>query len=159
MTPEIRTKVLRRIVHGVYVIGVRDGDRSNAFTATWLTQVSFEPLLLAAAIRKDSVSFSMIERSGIFAVSFLASGQKELAQHFLKPAHLGGDKLAGIAHRPGMTGAPILEEAAAYIECRVREIHPAGDHSIVVWEVVEARLARAEAEPLTLKETGWHYGG
>ena len=158
MDAEAKKKALRSIVHGVYVIGVRDGEKLNAFTATWLTQVSFEPPLVAAAIRKDSVSFGMIEKSRIFSVSFLSSGQKALAQHFLKPAHLGGDKLAGIRHRAGATGAPILEEAASYVECRVKEIHPAGDHSIVVGEVVEAGVQR-EAEPLTLKETGWHYGG
>lgn len=158
MDIEAKKNALRRIVHGVYVVGVREGDHLNAFTATWITQVSFEPPLVAVGIRKDSVSFGMIERSRLFAINFLASGQKDLAQHFLKPAHLGGDKLSGIRHRAGVTGAPILEEAAAFVECRVKEIHPAGDHSIVVGEVVEAGVQR-EAEPMTLKETGWHYGG
>lgn len=158
MDPEIKKKVLRRIVHGVYVIGVAQAGKRNAFTATWITQVSFEPPLLAAGIRKDSLSHSMIESSQVFTVNLLGSGQKPLAQHFLKPAHLGGDKLQGISHRVGVTGAPILDEAAAFIECRVRAIHAAGDHSIVVGEVVEAGLHQ-DTEPLTLKETGWHYGG
>ena len=153
-----KKEALRKIVHGVYVVGVREGDRLNAFTATWLTQVSFEPPLVAVGVRRDSVSHRMIEASRVFAINFLASGQKDLAQHFLKPAHLGSDKLAGIPYRPGATGAPILEEAAAFVECRVKEIYPAGDHSIVVGEVVEAGVQR-EAQPLTLKETGWHYGG
>ena len=158
MDAEAKKKALRSIVHGVYVIGVRDGEKRNAFTATWVTQVSFEPPLVAAAIRKESVSLQMIESSRLFAINFLASGQKALAQHFLKPAHLGGDKLAGISHRAGATGVPILSDAAAYVECRVKAIHPDGDHAIVVGEVVEAGVQR-EAEPLTLKETGWHYGG
>ena len=158
MDLEAKRQALRSIVHGVYVIGVRDGDKLNAFTATWVTQVSFEPPLVAVAIRKDSVSFQMIEKSRVFVLNFLASGQKSLAQHFLKPAHLGGDKLEGISRRAGATGAPILADAAAYVECRVKGIHPDGDHAIVVGEVVEAGVQR-EAEPLTLKETGWHYGG
>ena len=158
MDAEAKKKALRSIVHGVYVVGVRDGDKLNAFTATWITQVSFVPPLVAVGVRKEGVSFGMIERSRVFAINLLGAGQKELAQHFLKPAHLGGDKLQGIPHRAGVTGAPVLEEAPAYIECRVREIHPAGDHSIVVGEVVEAVIHR-ESEPLTLKETGWHYGG
>lgn len=158
MNSEVRKKALRSMVHGVYVIGVRDGEKSNAFTATWLTQVSFEPPLIAAGIRKDSVSFQMIERSHVFVLNILGSGQKELAQHFLKPAHLGGDKLAGYAYRPGVTGAPILEEALAHLECRVREIVSGGDHSIVIGEVIDVGVHR-EGDPLTLKETGWHYGG
>ena len=158
MDPEQRKKVLRKIAHGVYVIGVREGGKTNAFTATWVSQVSFEPPLLMAAIRKDSLSFRMIEESAVFVVNFLGTGQKPLAQHFLKPAHLGGDKLAGIPHRAGATGAPILEEAIAYAECQVRAIHPAGDHSLVVGEVVEAGLQK-DVDPLALKETGWQYGG
>ena len=158
MDPEQKKQALRKITHGVYVIGVKEGEKVNAFTATWVSQVSFEPPLVMAAIRNDSVSFGMIQRSGVFAINFLGTGQKPLAQHFLKPAHLGGDKLAGVAHRRGLTGAPVLEEAIAYVECRVREVHAVGDHSLVVGEVVEARVQRDD-EPMALKETGWHYGG
>ncbi len=158
MNLEAKKKALRSIVHGVYVIGVRDGEKLNAFTATWVTQVSFEPPLVAAAIRKGSLSLQMIEKSRVFVINFLATGQKTIAQHFLKPAHLGGDKLEGVPYKAGVTGAPVLDEAVAYVECRVKEIHPGGDHAIVVGEVVEAGVQR-EAEPLMLKETGWHYGG
>jgi len=158
MDPEIKKKALRKIVHGVYVAGVQQDGKLNAFTLTWLSQVSFEPPLVVLGVRKEGVSLPMMEASRVFTINILAAGQKSLAQHFLKPAHLGGDKLENIPHRLGKTGAPILEEAAAYIECEVRAIHPAGDHSIVVGEVVEAGVHR-DVDPLTLKETGWHYGG
>ena len=158
MDAEQKKKALRKITHGVYVIGVREGEKTNAFTATWVSQVSFEPPLVMAAVRKDSLSFGMIERSGAFTLNFLGTGQKGLAQHFLKPAHLGGDKLEGVAHRRGLTGAPVLEEAIAYVECRVREVHAAGDDSLIVGEVVEAGVQRDD-EPMALKETGWRYGG
>ena len=158
MDPEQKKRALRKIVHGVYVIGVKGGGTANAFTATWVSQVSFEPPLLMAAVRKDSISFRMIEESKVFTVNFLGAGQKPLAQHFLKPAHLGGDKLAGVAHRAGATGAPVLEEAIAFVECRVRQIPPAGDHSLVVGEVIEAKVQQ-DVEPMSLKETGWQYGG
>ena len=158
MDAEAKKKALRSIVHGVYVVGVRDTGKLSAFTATWITQVSFTPPLVAVGVRAEGVSYGMIDRSRVFTINFLGQGQKKLAQHFLNPAHLGGDKLQGVRHRAGATGAPILEEAVAYVECRVRAIHPAGDHSIVVGEVVEAGIQR-ETEPLTLKETRWHYGG
>lgn len=158
MDLEAKKKALRKIVHGVYVIGVKQESKINAFTATWVTQVSFEPPLVVVGVRNDGLSHSMIEASKVFVINFLGTGQKPLAQHFLKPAHLGGEKLAGIRYRLGKTGAPILQEAIAYVECEVREIHPGGDHSIVVGEVVEAGVHQ-DADPLTLKETGWHYGG
>jgi flavin reductase (DIM6/NTAB) family NADH-FMN oxidoreductase RutF len=142
----------------VYVIGVQEGQRLNAFTATWVTQVSFEPPLVVVGVRKDGVSRKMMQGSGVFTINFLGTGQKEFAQHFLKPAHAGGDKMAGVKYRLGKTGAPILEEAIAFIECQIRAIHPGGDHSVVVGEVVEAGVSK-DADPLCLKDTGWQYGG
>ena len=158
MDAEAKKKALRSIVHGVYVVGVRGSGKLNAFTATWLTQVSFTPPLVALGVRKESISYAMMEESKVFTINLLGSGQKELAQHFLKPAHLGGYKLEGIPHRLGVTGAPVLQEAAAYVECRAREIYPGGDHSIVIGEVIEAGVHQ-DVEPLSLKETGWQYGG
>ena len=158
MELEAKKKALRKIIHGVYVVGVRDEGRLNAFTATWITQVSFKPPLVVVGISKDSLSYRMIEKSKVFVINFLGKDQKQLAQHFLKPAHLGGEKLSGVRYRLGTTGAPILEEAIAFVECEVRDIHPGGDHAIVIGEVVEAGV-RQDADPLALKETGWVYGG
>lgn len=161
MDPKAKTQALRQIVHGIYVVGTADagGKGANAFTATWLTQVSFEPPLVAVAVRRDSISHKMIEASRVFSVNLLSSGQKEVAQHFLRPAHLGGDKLAGVPHRKGKNGCPLLEAAASVLECEVRAVHKDGDHSIVVGEVVEAKVQREGEEPLTLREAGWQYGG
>ncbi|PIQ82878.1 MAG: hypothetical protein COV76_01145 [Candidatus Omnitrophica bacterium CG11_big_fil_rev_8_21_14_0_20_64_10] len=74
------------------------------------------------------------------------------------PAHERTDKLAGIPHETGQTGAPILTEGIAFLECRVKEITSGGDHAVVIGEVVAAGLGKL-TDPLTLKETGWHYGG
>ena len=158
MDLEIKKKALRKIVHGVYVIGVKEGDKVHAFTATWITQVSFKPPLVVAGIRKDGHSYKMIEKSRVFTINFLGSSQKKIAEHFLKPAPEGKDRLEGIRYKFGKCGAPILEEAAAYVECEVREISPGGDHAVVIGEVVEAGLHQ-DVDPLTLKETGWQYGG
>lgn len=158
MNPEIKKTALRKIVHGVYVIGAQQDGKLNAFTATWLTQVSFKPPLVVLGVSKDSLSYRMIEASRVFVVNFLGTTQKPLAQHFLKPAHLGGDKLQGVPYRLGRLGAPILEEAVAHVECEVRDIHSGGDHAVVIAEVVEAGV-REDVDPLALKETGWHYGG
>ncbi len=159
MDLEAKKKALRKIVHGVYVVGVKGADgKLNAYTATWVTQASFKPPLVAIGVNREALSYRMIEESKVFVVNFLGTDQKPLAQHFLKPTHLGGDKLEGVRYRLGKTGAPILEEGIAFVECEVRAIHPDGDHAIVVGEVVEAGL-RQDADPLTLKETGWTYGG
>ncbi len=150
---------LRKIPHGVYVVGVKQAAQLNAFTATWLTQVSFTPPLVALGIKKDSHSLEMIKQDGVFSVNLLGKDQKSVAEHFVKPATAVGEKLKDVPHRPGKTGAPVLEQAIAYFECEVREIANAqGDHAIVIGEVVEAGV-RKDEPALTLMDTGWHYGG
>ncbi len=150
---------LRKLPHGVYIIGVNDGSQMNAFTGTWLTQVSFTPPRVALGVKKDSHSFEMIKQGRVFSVNILGKDQKAIAEHFVKPATVMGEKLTTIKHRPGKTGAPVLEDAIAYFECEVREIaNDGGDHAVVIGEVVEAGVHKDEPA-LTLMDTGWHYGG
>ena len=151
--------VLRKIPHGVYVVGVKQDAQLNAFTATWFTQVSFTPPLVALGIKRNSHSFEMIKQGRVFSVNLLGKDQKSVAEHFVKPATVVGEKLKEVRHRIGKTGAPVLDEAIAYVECEVREIaNERGDHAVVIGEVVEAGVHRDEPA-LTLMDTGWHYGG
>ncbi len=159
MDLQAKKTALRKIPHGVYVVGVKQDAQLNAFTGTWLTQVSFTPPLVALGVKRDSHSFEMIKQSKVFTVNLLGKDQKHLAEHFVKPATVVGEKLQTIPHRPGKTGAPVIEDAIAYFECEVREIaNDQGDHAVVIGEVVEAGV-RKDEPALTLMDTGWHYGG
>ncbi len=159
MDLQAKKTALRKIPHGVYIVGVKQGSQLNAFTATWLTQVSFTPPLVAVGIKKDSHSLAMIQQDKVFTVNLLGKEQKSVAEHFVKPATVVGEKLQTVRHRIGKTGAPILEEAIAYVECEVREVaNQLGDHAVVIGEVIEAGVHRDEPA-LTLMDTGWHYGG
>lgn len=159
MDLQAKKTALRKIPHGVYVVGVKQGSQLSAFTATWLTQVSFTPPLVALGIRKDSHSLQMVEQDRVFSINILGKDQKALAEHFVKPSQTPGEKLKGVKHAPGKTGVPVLEEAIAYVECELREIaNHQGDHAIIIGEVVEA-LVRKDEPALTLMDTGWHYGG
>lgn len=160
MDLEAKKIALRKIPHGVFIVGTKQDGQLNAFTATWLNQVSFTPPLVAVGIRKDSHSFAMIQESRVFSVSILGKQQKSVAEHFVKPATVVGEKLKEVPHHLGKTGSPILDEAIAYVECEVREIANAlGDHAVVIGEVVEAGVRSKEELALTLADTGWHYGG
>lgn len=159
MDMQAKKIALRKIPHGVYIVGTKQDTQLNAFTATWFTQVSFTPPLVALGVRRDSHSFAMIQHSRVFSVNLLGKDQKPLAEHFVKPAAEGEDKLKDIRYRVGATGTPLLEDAIAYVECKVRELANAeGDHAVVIAEVVEAGV-RQEGPALTLADTGWHYGG
>jgi flavin reductase (DIM6/NTAB) family NADH-FMN oxidoreductase RutF len=146
--------LFRRLNAGVYVVGVADGERRNAFTAAWLMQVSFEPLLLALSVNPGHASFPLLVGGGGFAVSVLSRDQLELARHFGTRSGRETDKLAGVSWRPGSTGAPILGGAVAYLECRLTKRIAAGDHEIVIARPVAGELLLPDAIPLTYADTG-----
>lgn len=159
MDLDAKKKVLRSIVYGLYALGVRDGEESHAMTVNWLTQCSFEPPMLAVAVEKESRSLALIRRSGAFAISILPSGARQLAGKLGRSSATTPHKLEGVAHRAGpVTGAPILDEATGWLECRLTSEHESGDHVLVIGEVVEAASVR-DADTLTLRETGFRYAG
>jgi flavin reductase (DIM6/NTAB) family NADH-FMN oxidoreductase RutF len=160
-----RRPALRLLTYGLHAVTVRETDAdgadvANAFTANWLTQVSFDPPLVALSVEREAWSWPVIERRGAFAINVLASGQREVAGALGKSRHKVGDKLAGIPWRPGpATGCPVLfDHALACIECRVVDVHPAGDSWLVVADVVGAEVLR-DGEPLTMREAGFRHAG
>jgi flavin reductase (DIM6/NTAB) family NADH-FMN oxidoreductase RutF len=159
MDPKARQVALQKLPYGLFIIGVVDGEKIGAFTAAWISQCSFEPPLLMLAVKKGSAGMAMIEASRRFTVNLLESRQNEMAAHFFQQRPRSGGKLGDYAFRPGeRTGAPVFDDAPAFAECQVRQIAPAGDHSVVIAEVV-AVTVRRDAEPLLLKDTGYEYGG
>jgi flavin reductase (DIM6/NTAB) family NADH-FMN oxidoreductase RutF len=155
---QAKKTMLRKVPHALYVCGVKDGDEVNGFTASWVTQASFTPPLVVNCVRSDSKSHAMIKASGVFALSILEAGQKELAQTFFKPQRRVGNKFEEIEFYLGETGCPIISEALGYVECQVVGMVEKGDHTVFVGEVIASGIHR-EGEPLLLSSTGWNYGG
>ena len=80
---------------------------------------------------------------------------KGRSESFSKKVH---DKLDGLAYSFAKNGSPILENALAWYACDVRQLIPAGDHTLVIGEAIEGALLRS-GDALTEKELGWEYGG
>ena len=158
MDPVVKKQTLRLFTYGLYIVTCAEGDQVNAFTANWLTQVSFDPPLLAVSVENVSKSLPMILRSGKFAVNILRSGQRELAGKLGKSALKNPDKLAGISFGTQADGSYTLREALAWIACEVRQSVAAGDSTLLVAEVVNAGIL-AEGQPLSMAETGFRHAG
>lgn len=146
--------VFSRLSNGVYVVGVAHDRRVNAFTAAWLTQVSFAPLLVALSVNPGHASYPMLTASRVFAVSVLARGQMELARRFGTQSGRDTDKLAGVAWRRGTLGAPLLLQAVAWLECRVTGSVAAGDHEVVLARVVGGMVEHGPLAPMLYADTG-----
>ncbi|MBU6229763.1 MAG: flavin reductase family protein [Cyanobacteria bacterium REEB459] len=156
---QAKKTLLRKIPHGLYICGVRQAEDLNGFTASWVMQASFTPPLVVNCVKNDSTSHAMIKASGVFALSFLESGQKDLAQRFFKPLRRVGNKFEDIDFYPAPeTGCPVIQDTLGYLECRVTGAVEQGDHTVFVAEVIGACLHR-QGDPLLLESTGWNYGG
>ena len=147
-------ELFRRLSVGVYVIGVPDGERHGAFTAAWVTQVSFDPPLLVLSVNPQNASYALLRTGGVFTVNVLERGQLELARRFGTTSSREEDKLAGIAWHPAGNGAPVLDDALAYFECELQDRHPAGDHELVIGLVVGGRVLDPNAVTMLYAETG-----
>ncbi|WP_044106649.1 MAG: flavin reductase family protein [cyanobacterium endosymbiont of Epithemia adnata isolate EadnSB Bon19] len=156
---QAKKTMLRKIPHGLYICGVKDGEELNGFTASWVMQSSFDPPLVINCVRNDSGSHKILKKSGVFTLSFLEDGQKELAAKFFKPKRRVGNKLEDVEFVEGNeTGCPIIKDSLGYVECQVVGFVEKGDHTVFVGEVISAEIYR-EGNPLLLESTGWQYGG
>ena len=155
---QAKKTMLRKIPHGLFICGVKDGEEVNGFTVSWLTQASFKPPLIVNCVKQDSRSHAMIKNSGVFAISFLEAEQKNVAQKFFQPQRRSGNKFDDVEFYLGETGCPIISDSLGFIECQVVGAVEKGDHTVYVGEVIAAGIHR-EGEPLLLESTGWQYGG
>lgn len=154
-------KAMRTITYGLYVLTAAVDGEMHAATVSWVTQASFKPRLLAVGLKRDTRIYEVVKQAGTFCLNVLAQGQAEMASAFFKLAEADPERklIGGYAYDTGETGAPILVDAAAAIECRVvEEACQTGDHALVIGEVIKG-LVRPDATPMTLRETPWSYGG
>ncbi|CAL9619520.1 flavin reductase family protein [Streptomyces pilosus] len=133
-SPELLRSVFRRHAAGVAVITARGHRGPVGFTATSLASVSAEPPMLSFGIGTGSSSWSVIAASDHVGVHVLGEHQRETAATF---ARSGADRFGpATAWREGPEGVPVLDDVPAWMVCRVVARVPAGDHRIVIAEVL-----------------------
>lgn len=162
----LRRRVLRSMPYGLYIVGSRDGARRNGMTINWVTQVSFDPKLVGIGVEKPAFTHELIEAGGVFSLLTVARDDRAIVRKFTKPVEvaLGGDDtsgtLNGFPFHEGVTGAPILDQAPAYLDCEVRQAVDCGNHTFFIGEVVDSGFqADEDTELLRMEDTRMDYGG
>jgi flavin reductase (DIM6/NTAB) family NADH-FMN oxidoreductase RutF len=144
-------RVMGHFATGVTVItSIRSSGEIHGLTANAFTSVSLIPPLLLVCIDKKAESYPCFDESKIFTVNVLAADQEALSRRF---AVTGGDKFEGVSYKVGANGAPILDGALAYLECKVTEKIDGGDHTIYVGEIEQAETK--EGKPLLFFRGGY----
>ena len=158
--PEARRKVLKSLTYGVHILAAGEGEAAVAGTVTWLSQASFNPPLVMAAIKAGSRLHAAVEIAGRFALNVLREDQASIAAMFFKPSHIEGDRINGLRFEAGpQTGAPLLVDLPFWLEARILEAVRRGDHTVFVAEVIAAGVRAEGARALLLAATPWSYGG
>jgi flavin reductase (DIM6/NTAB) family NADH-FMN oxidoreductase RutF len=160
---KLRRRVLWTFPSGLYVIGSRAGDRRNFMTANWVTQVSFDPKLIGVSVEKAAVTHELITEGGTFTVCTVDREDRAIVRKFTKPVEvdLTAMTMNDFPFHDGViTGAPVLDQAAAFVECEVRTPVDVGDHTFFIGEVVSAGFQKAEdTAVLRMEDTRMNYGG
>ena len=159
----LRRRVLWTMPSGLYLVGSTDGNlRRNLMTANWATQVSFEPKLLAVSVEQAALTHQLIQERPVFSLNLVDREDRAIVRKFVKPVEVDLDAMAlnGFAFHDGRTGAPILDQAAAWLDCEVRQDVSCGNHTLFIGEVVDCGFAKPEDTPvLRMEDTRMNYGG
>jgi flavin reductase (DIM6/NTAB) family NADH-FMN oxidoreductase RutF len=159
---KLRRRVLWMMPSGLYVIGSRAAQRLNLMTANWVSQVSFMPKLLAVSVEHEAYTHELIDEGRVFSLSMIDREDRAIVRKFTKPVELDLEArtLNGFAYLVKATGAPILAQALAWVDCEVRQEVEVGGHTLYVGEVVAAGFEKPEETPvLRMEDTRMNYGG
>jgi flavin reductase (DIM6/NTAB) family NADH-FMN oxidoreductase RutF len=143
--------VLGHFTTGIAIITAMDGREPVGLTCQSFMSLSLDPPLIAFAPGKSSTSWPRIRQAGVFCVNVLTEEQEDTCRVF---ATTGAEKFRGVGWRGGETGSPILDDALAWIECRIEHEHDAGDHVIVVGRVIALDATRT-GRPLLFYRGGY----
>ena len=159
MDPELLNKVTWKIPNALALIGSASGDEWNGMTASWITQLSMEPVLVGVGVDNKAVTHRLISEGGAFSVNLWSAEDTRVFVKFSKPAEREENTLNSRPVRPGRTGVPVFEEAVAWMECEVRQALDMGTHTLFVGEVVEAGVNDDEQRAAAMSDTRMKYGG
>jgi flavin reductase len=147
VTPAGFRRALGCFATGVTVITVDNREQVHGMTANAFTAVSLEPPLVLVCIDRRNRTHQCLQAMARFGISLLSEAQKSISEYYALPALARSQNSYTTAHffRTN-NGTPVLDGSLAFLECRVREMHPAGDHTVFVAQV--ENLIAGEGRPL-----------
>ena len=159
----LRRRVLWSMPSGLYVLGSSDKEeRRNGMTLNWATQVSSDPKLLGVSIEITAFTHELVSVGRDISLNIIDREDRAIVRKFTKPVEvdLAARTLNDFPFHDGVSGAPILDQAVAYLDCEVRESVVLGDHTLFLGEIVDAAFQKPEDTPvLRMEDTRMNYGG
>jgi flavin reductase len=151
VAPGVYRQLMRNLASGVVVITVAHKGQRHGMTATAVASVAADPATLLVAVYRGTRCHSLIAESGSFAVNVLAESQGSLGAHFASDIE---DRFVGIGYHAGHAGLPLLQGAAASLECQVIEGCEVASHTVFIGRVIGGR--QQAAPPLVYHHGAYH---
>ena len=156
ITSEEYREVLRHFPSGVTIVTIKAGEEMHGLTVSAFASVSPEPPLITVMIDQRHHAYPLLETEGaVFAVNMLRQDQEELSNRFAWVKD--EDRFAKGSWDVAVTGAPILTDAAAWMDCTIRDRFPAGSHTIYLGEVQASRVPEPDTLPLVYWNRGYRH--
>ena len=156
---ELTNRITWKIPNALALVGsAHDGER-NAMTTSWITQLSMEPVLIGIGVDNTAVTHRLISASAAFTVNLWDAENTRAFVKFSKPAVDDGDTLNGWAIHAAITGAPVFDDAIAWMDCKVTTSIDLGTHTLFVGEMVDGAINDDDARAASMSDTRMKYGG
>jgi flavin reductase (DIM6/NTAB) family NADH-FMN oxidoreductase RutF len=139
---------MARVPAGVVVISARSGDGYRGLTASSLLSISLDPPMVLVGLERETATRAAVAATKAFNVSVLTRSQEFIADRFAGRAPAIDASWRDVPHHLGVNGLPLIEGCAAWLECMLIEMRPAGDHDICLGEVTAA--SAGSGDPLIL---------
>jgi flavin reductase (DIM6/NTAB) family NADH-FMN oxidoreductase RutF len=159
---KLRRRVLWQMPSGLYIVGSRAGKRQNGMTLNWATQVSSDPKWLAISVEREAFTHELITEGQVFTLNLIDREDRAIVRKFTRPVEvdLEACTMNGFPFHEGKTGAPILDQAVAFLDCELRETVPIGTSTLFLGEIVDCGFQKDEQTPvLRMEDTRMNYGG
>ncbi len=148
---------LGRVPSGVFILTVKNGAHETGMLASWVQQCSFMPPRISVAVQPTREVVKLLDGDARLVLNILEASQTDMIAHFGKGFPLGADAFIDLEVTRNVGGPPILAEALAYLEGKVAERFPAGDHDLYVIEI-SAGMVQDEGGPMIhIRKNGTHY--
>ena len=159
LTDELVNKLTWKIPNALALIGSRSGEERNGMTASWISQLSMEPVLIGVSVENTAVTHRLISEGGSFTVNLWDAEQTRVFVKFSKPAAYADSTLNGRPVREATTGAPVFTESIAWLDCEVRHALDLGTHTLFVGELVDGGINDDDPRAAAMSDTRMKYGG
>lgn len=152
--PESLRHAMRAWTTGVAILMAAHAGKEYGMTINSFSSLALDPPLVTVVLNNSTRIFDLVKRSSVFTVTILSASQQETAERFAGALH-GAERMAGIQTRTMLSGTPALESGMAWLDCHVIHTHAAGENTLFIAEITEARVDSTE-NPLVYHDRGYH---